>query len=542
MSTVYLAKETSSAQFVVLKIFGSMNNANLDTLRRFIRGGKLAIGLDHPNLVKVLKVGEKDGIHFMVSEYVDGMDLVDLIDSTDVGLQKIATLVADVADAVHYLHQKGLVHRDIKPENILITVDGKVKITDFGLVKSFIKKSKVVASGHIIGTPSYMSPEQAARNSQEVSPLMDIFSIGCLLYFALTRHPPFCGKTVWHTLDAVLHLTPQPISMFTVGIPETIEQICYKCLEKNPSKRYQDAFTLSEKLRLFANSLSSEISMQNSQNSSQPPPRLVENMGSTRDSDFFFNRLKELFDSQKYEEILTIADQTHHLNPFSTVTKAWELVTAAKCGKRSRVNRLADYSKYVLICDSVSGFLSKEELAAKTEARSICQSYPRTVIDSFMPFLKGAKTGDIFADGEIEFPGLRNLFTTCFLTYMKYTEKLDEFKMLPGTAYISAWLNDLESGGSIGAHFHPGALLSAVYYPHIDSGLNDSLKQCSSIEFGKYPKEMGYGVGVPTLELKPQFGQVIIFPAYLGHEVLCQINPSHRISIASDLKLAYQST
>ena len=162
-----------------------------------------------------------------------------------------ARIVATLASAMEVAHKRGIVHRDLKPANVLIAADGTLKVTDFGLVKRLEDDSSQTRTGSILGTPSYMSPEQAKGETHNVGPAADQYALGAILYELLTGRPPFQGASVLDTLDQVRKKEPVPPSQLQTKVPRDLETICLKCLEKDPSRRYPDVTALAEDLRRF---------------------------------------------------------------------------------------------------------------------------------------------------------------------------------------------------------------------------------------------------------------------------------------------------
>src|SRR5262249_13050671 len=162
-----------------------------------------------------------------------------------------AALVEQLARAADYAHRRGIVHRDLKPANVLLTQDGAPKISDFGLAKRLDDEQGRTRTGEILGTPSYMAPEQATGLSKEIGPAADIYSLGAILYETLTRAPPFEGRSAWDTVGLVLSAEPKPPSQRNPRVPRDLETICLKCLRKEPARRYPSALSLAEDLRRF---------------------------------------------------------------------------------------------------------------------------------------------------------------------------------------------------------------------------------------------------------------------------------------------------
>jgi len=252
MGVVYKARQTDLDRTVAIKMILASHLTSLEHLRRFQLEAKAAARLQHPHIVHIHEVGQLHGQHYFAMEYVDGINLAQLITQGPVDLEEAVWLLGKVARAVAHLHQHGIVHRDLKPSNILLDAQGEPYVTDFGLAKVFAADSDLTATGVIAGTPSYMSPEQAAGRSAEVGPASDTYGLGAILYELLTGQPPFYED---HPLDTVLQvLSRQPILPRRLNrrIPRRLELICLKCLAKSPHERYASADALADDLERFA--------------------------------------------------------------------------------------------------------------------------------------------------------------------------------------------------------------------------------------------------------------------------------------------------
>jgi DNA-binding beta-propeller fold protein YncE len=250
MGVVYKARQVALNRLVALKMILAGGHAGEDALSRFrLEAESLAL-LRHPNIVQIYEVGLHEGRPFLALEFLDGGSLANqLVKGTPTPLAA-AALVEALARAVHTAHERGIVHRDLKPENVLLDRDGTPKITDFGLVKQLGGTAGQTASNAILGTPSYMAPEQAQGNSRLVGPAADVYALGAILYKLLTGRPPFEGSPT-DVLMKVAAYEPVPPRRLCLQVPRDLETICLKCLRKQPAERYADALKLAEDLRRF---------------------------------------------------------------------------------------------------------------------------------------------------------------------------------------------------------------------------------------------------------------------------------------------------
>ncbi len=251
MGVVYKARQVGLGRTVALKMILSGAHAGADDLDRF-RGEAEAIArLQHPGIVQVHDIGEKDGLPFFSLEFVEGGSLADRLDGTPWPPRKAAALVETIAGAVHEAHKAGIVHRDLKPANVLMTKDDQPKITDFGLAKRLDADLGRTASGAIMGTPSFMAPEQAGGKTGQIGPAADTYALGAILYDLLTGRPPFKAATPLDTVMLVATEEPVPPSRLVPKLPRDLETIVLKCLEKDPSRRYESARAMADDLHRF---------------------------------------------------------------------------------------------------------------------------------------------------------------------------------------------------------------------------------------------------------------------------------------------------
>ncbi len=274
MGIVYKARQRSLNRLVAIKMILSGPHAPPEQLARFRAEAEAVARLRHPNVVQIYEVGEHAGQPYFSMEFVEGGSLEQQLTHAVLPARQAARLIESLAHAVHAAHQFGIIHRDLKPANILISFSreppasagsalaGDVtcgsrrsecipKITDFGLAKRLDQPAGTTRAGAVMGTPSYMAPEQADGKSEAIGPAVDIYALGAILYEALTGRPPFQGETTFDTLEQVRLREPVPPSRLQPRIPRDLETICLKCLEKDPRRRYATAAALADDLRHF---------------------------------------------------------------------------------------------------------------------------------------------------------------------------------------------------------------------------------------------------------------------------------------------------
>ena len=225
--------------------------ANETDVKRFYTEAEAAANLDHPGIVPIFEVGQHEGQHYFSMGFVEGQSLSQRLTDGPLPSREAAALMAAVADAIDYAHQCGVIHRDLKPGNILLDQKGNPRVTDFGLAKRIQGDSGLTGSGQIMGTPSYMPPEQAGGRRGAVGPAADVYALGATLYALITGRPPFQAATAMDTVIQVLSDEPVPPRRLNASIPRDLETICLKCLEKEPDRRYASAAALAADLRRF---------------------------------------------------------------------------------------------------------------------------------------------------------------------------------------------------------------------------------------------------------------------------------------------------
>jgi serine/threonine protein kinase/Flp pilus assembly protein TadD len=280
MGVVYQARQTGVNRLVALKMIRAGEGAGAEELARFRREAEAAGRLQHPNLVQIYEVGTHAGLPYLCLEYVDGGNLAELVAGLPHPARPAAALMQLLARAMHYAHEHGIVHRDLKPANILLqsgstpedaeerrgnetaripprsaafsaVKDFIPKISDFGLAKLLHEEARLTRTGLVLGTPSYMAPEQVLPGRQSIGPAADVYALGAILYELLCGRPPFVGETPLHTAEQVVHAEPVPLRRLHAKIPRDLETITLKCLAKEPGQRYSTARALADDLRRY---------------------------------------------------------------------------------------------------------------------------------------------------------------------------------------------------------------------------------------------------------------------------------------------------
>jgi serine/threonine protein kinase/Tfp pilus assembly protein PilF len=245
---VYRAHQKSLNRTVALKVIGMGPWTTERHLKRFRREAEAAAHLEHPCIIPIYEVGERDGQCYFSMKFIEGGQLDEVVKHTPMSVRQAAELIAKVARTVHYAHEHGILHRDIKPGNILLDHNGEPHLTDFGLARLVEAESTVTGTLDVLGTPSYMAPEQAAGETTKVSKTTDVYGLGAVLYQLLTGHPPFAGGTTYETIKLLLDAEPRQPRLLNPKIDRDLSTICLKCLEKNPQHRYLSAVALAEDL------------------------------------------------------------------------------------------------------------------------------------------------------------------------------------------------------------------------------------------------------------------------------------------------------
>jgi TolB-like protein/Tfp pilus assembly protein PilF/predicted Ser/Thr protein kinase len=245
---VFRARQKSLNRTVALKVVNLGQSASKAHLKRFRREAEAVASLDHSGIVPIYEVGERDGSCYFSMKFVEGGQLDKVVRRTPMSIRQAAELVAKVARTVHYAHEHGILHRDIKPGNVLLDPKGEPLLTDFGLARLVEFESTITRTMEVMGTPSYMAPEQAVGNNAAVSSATDVYGLGAVLYQLLTGQPPFAGGTSYETIRLLLDTEPRQPRVLNPKISRDLSTICLKCLEKDPKHRYSSALALAEDL------------------------------------------------------------------------------------------------------------------------------------------------------------------------------------------------------------------------------------------------------------------------------------------------------
>ncbi len=245
---VYRAHQKSLNRTVALKVIGLGYWATKAHLKRFRREAEAAASLEHSGIVPIYEVGEHEGSCYFSMKFVEGGQLDEIVKREPIPIRRAVELIAKVARTVHYAHERGILHRDIKLGNILLDAKGEPHLTDFGLARLLETKSTVTHTMDVLGTPSYMAPEQASGRNEQLTSATDVYALGAAFYQLLTGHPPFAGGTTYDTVRLVLETEPRHPRLWNPKIDRELSTICLKCLEKDPKRRYSSALALAEDL------------------------------------------------------------------------------------------------------------------------------------------------------------------------------------------------------------------------------------------------------------------------------------------------------
>ena len=245
---VYRAHQKSLNRTVALKVIGLGRWATTAHIKRFRLEAEAAARLNHPCIVPIYEVGERDGVCYFSMGLVEGGQLDAILKREPVPIWRAVELIDKLARTIHYAHEHNILHRDIKPGNILVDKNGEPHLTDFGLARLVEAESTITGTKEVLGTPSYMAPEQAAGETTKLSKVTDVYGLGAVLYQLLTDHPPFAGGTTYETIRLLRDTEPRPPRLLNPKVDRDLSTICLKCLEKDPQRRYSSALALAEDL------------------------------------------------------------------------------------------------------------------------------------------------------------------------------------------------------------------------------------------------------------------------------------------------------
>src|SRR5437899_112901 len=245
---VFRARQKRLNRTVALKVIGLGQWATQAHLKRFRLEAEAAASLDHPCIVPIYEVGERDGSCYFSMKFIEGGQLDEVAKRQAMSLRDAAQLIAKLARTVHHAHEHGILHRDIKPGNILIDAKGEPHLTDFGLARLVETESTLTRTMEVLGTPSYMAPEQARGQNEQLTRATDVYGLGAVFYQLLTGHPPFAGGTTYETVRLVLEREPRSPRLWNPKIDRDVATVCLKCLEKDPKRRYASALAVAEDL------------------------------------------------------------------------------------------------------------------------------------------------------------------------------------------------------------------------------------------------------------------------------------------------------
>lgn len=257
MAVVYLGRDLTLNRYVTIKVLRDEYARDEDFIRRFRQEARSVASLSHPNIVSVFDVGRDDGIHYLIMEYVEGRNLKSLIKEGKISLNFAIQIALSICEALDHAHKRGIVHRDVKPHNILITPEGRAKLTDFGIARA-VSSGTVSATKALLGSVQYISPEQARGEPADTR--SDIYSLGAVLYEILTGRPPFSGENP--VAVAIKHIqdNPAPVNQVNPEVPHALATIVEKSMAKNPNLRYQSVSAMADDLKNLFNGLSNDDS------------------------------------------------------------------------------------------------------------------------------------------------------------------------------------------------------------------------------------------------------------------------------------------
>lgn len=254
MGVVYKARQKSLNRIVALKMILAGSLASELDVQRFYQEAEAVAQLKHPHIIDIYEIGQVGEQHFFSMEFIEGADLAYLLKQGPVSPNQIAEWICNAADAVAHAHSQGILHRDLKPQNIMIDAENQPRVMDFGLAKRINQESELTATGAILGTPTYMSPEQAtSHRADEVGPGSDVYALGAILFRAFTGQPPFRGETPFATMLEVINADVPSPQTLKPDLPKDLETICLKCLAKDIAQRYLSATELAEDLERYLN-------------------------------------------------------------------------------------------------------------------------------------------------------------------------------------------------------------------------------------------------------------------------------------------------